>query len=57
MWGIASVLGGDSISTAEAIQYCEVKFLICLYLADFANQKLSAIYNFQTKIALDFYRS
>ena len=46
---------GDSISTAEAIQYCGVKFLIFLYLADIANQKLSAIYNFETKIALDFY--
>ena len=33
--GIASVhlgiLWGDSISTAEAIQYCGVKFLIFLY--------------------------
>ena len=45
--GIASVhVGdsmGDSISTAEAIQYCRVKFLIFLYLADIANQKLSFI--------------
>ena len=61
--GVASVLWrlfstvGDSISTAEAIQYCRVKFLIFLYLADIANQKLSAIYNFETKIALDFYCS
>ena len=62
--GIASVHVGDSISavggsisTAEAIQYCGVKFLIFLYLADIANQKLSAIYNFETKIALDFYCS
>ena len=54
---IASVLLGDSISTAEAIQYCGVKFLIFLYLADIVNQKLSAIYNFETKIVLDFYRN
>ena len=60
--GIASVHVGDSISTvgdsisvAEATQYCGVKFLIFLSLADIANQKLSAIYNFETKIALDFY--
>ena len=60
--GIASVLVGDSISTvgdsistAEAIQHCGVKFSIFLYLADIANKKLSAIYNFETKIALDFY--
>ena len=60
--GIASVYVGDSISTvgdsistAEAIQYCGVKFLIFLYLADIANQQLSAIYNFETKTALDFY--
>ena len=53
---------GDSISTVgiasvlrEAIQYCGVKFLIFLHLDDIANQKLSAIYNFETKIALDFY--
>ena len=52
-----SVLWGDSISTAEAIRYCGVKFLIFLYLVDIANQKLSAIYNFETKIALDFYRN
>ena len=51
MWGITSVLWGDSISTAEVIQYCGVKFLIFLYLADIANQKLSAIYNFEMKIA------
>ena len=57
MWRIASVLWVDSISTAEAIQYCGVKFLIFLYLADIANQKLSAFYNFETKIALDFYRN
>ena len=57
MWGIASVLWGDSISTVEAIQYCGVKFLIFLYLADIANQKLSTIYNFETKIALGFYRN
>ena len=56
--GIASVHVGDSISTvedsistAEAIQYCGVKFLIFLYLADIANQKLSTIYNFETKLA------
>ena len=62
MWGIASVhVGdsistvGDSISTVEAIQYCGVKCLIFLYLANIANQKLSVIYNFETKIALDFY--
>ena len=55
MCGIASVLWEDSISTGEAIQYCGVKFLIFLYLVDIANQKLSAIYNFETKIALDFY--
>ena len=54
MWGIASVLWGNSISTAQAIQYCGVKFLIFLYLVDIANQKLSAIYNFETKIALIF---
>ena len=53
--GIASVHAGDSISTVEAIQYCGVKFLFFLYLADVANQKHSAIYNFETKIALDFY--
>ena len=46
---------GDSISTVEAIQYCGVEVLIFLYLADIVNQKLSAIYNFETKIALDFY--
>ena len=57
MWEISSVLWGDSISTVEAIQYCRVKFLIFLYLADIANQKLSTIYNFETKIALDFYRN
>ena len=45
----------DSISTVEAIQYCRVKFLIFLYLADTGNQKLSAIYNFEIKIVLDFY--
>ena len=50
MWGIV-------ISTAEAIQYCGVKFSIFLYLADIVNQKLSAFYNFETKIALDFYRN
>ena len=38
---------GDSISTVE--------FLIFLYLVDVVNQKLSAIYHFETKIALDFY--
>ena len=53
--GISTV--GDSISPAEAIQYCGVKFLIFLHLADIANQKLSTIYNFETKIALDFYRN
>ena len=53
--GIASVHVGDSISTVEAIQYCRVKFLIFLYLADIANQKLSAIYNFEMKIVLGFY--
>ena len=46
---------GDSISTVKAIQYCRVKFLIFLYLVDIANQRLSAIYNFETKILLDFY--
>ena len=46
----------DSINTVEAIQYCGVKFLIFLYLAYTADQKLSAIYNFETKIVLDFYR-
>ena len=45
---------GDSISTVEAIQYCGVKFLIFLYLVDIANQTLSAIYNFETKMTLDF---
>ena len=55
MWGIALSTVGDSISTAEAIQYCGVKFLIFLYLADVVNQKRSAIYNFETKIALNFY--
>ena len=55
--GIASVLWGDSISTVKAIQYRGVKFLIFLHLADIANQKLSAIYNFETKIVLDFYRN
>ena len=44
LWGIASVHVEDSIST-----------LIFLYLANIANQKLSAIYNFETKIVLDFY--
>ena len=44
-----------SMSIAEAIQYCGVKFLNFLYLADIANQKLSTIYNFETKIALGFY--
>ena len=55
MWGDSISTVGDSISTVEAIQYCRVKFLIFLYLADIANQKLSAIYNFEMKIALDFY--
>ena len=62
--GIASVHVGDSISTVgnststeEAIQYCGVKFLIFLCLADIANQRLSTIYNFEMKIALDFYRN
>ena len=48
---------GDSISIIGAIQYCGVKFLIFLYLAGIANQKLSTNYNFETKIALDFYRN
>ena len=48
---------GDSISTVEAIQYRRAEFLIFLHFADIANQKLSTIYNFETKIALDFYRS
>ena len=56
MWEIASVLQRDSISTAEAIQSFRVKFLIFLHLANIANQKLSTIYNFETKIALNFYR-
>ena len=62
MWGDSiSTVGDsistveDSISTVEAIQYCGIKFLIFLYLADITNQKLSAIYNFETKIALNFY--
>ena len=55
MWGNSISTVGDSISTAEAIQYCGVKFLIFLYLVDIANQKLSAIYNFKPKIALDLY--
>ena len=56
MWGDSISTVGDSISTVEAIQYCGVKFLIFLSdLADIANQKLSAIYNFETKVALDFY--
>ena len=46
---------GDSISTVEAIQYYGVKFLIFIYLADIGDQELSTIYNFETKIALDFY--
>ena len=55
MWGDSISTVGDSISTAEAIRYFGVKFLIFLYVADIANQKLSAIYNFETKVALDFY--
>ena len=55
--GIASVHVGDSISTVEAIQYCGVEFLAFLHFADIANRKLSTIYNFETKIALDFYRN
>ena len=43
----------DSISTVEAIQYCGVKILTFLYLADIMNQKLSGIYNLETKIALN----
>ena len=57
MWGDSISTVGDRISTAEAIQYCGVKFLIFLYLVDIANQKLSAVYNFETKIVLDFYRN
>ena len=55
MWGDSISTVGDTISAVEAIQYCRVKFLIFLYLADIANQKLLAIYNFETKIALAFY--
>ena len=44
--GIASVLQ-RRFSTAR------VRFLVSLYLADIANQKLSTIYNFKT----DFYRN
>ena len=46
--GIASVHVGDSISTVgDSISTVEAIQL--------ANQKLSAIYNFETKIVLDFY--
>ena len=68
--GIASVHVGDGISTVgdristlgiasvlrRLFSTVELNFLIFLYLADITNQKLSAIYNFETKIVLDFYR-
>ena len=54
MWGIASVLQGDSISTAKAIQYCGVKFLVFLHLADIANQKLSNYLQFRNKNSAGF---
>ena len=63
--GIASVLWRDSISTCGGYhqycgglhQYCGVKFLIFIHLADKGNKKLSTIYNFETKLALEFYRN
>ena len=51
-----SIVGG-SISTAEAIQYCGAEFLIFLHFADIVNKKFSVIYNFETKIELDFYHN
>ena len=48
---------GDSISTAETIHYCGVEFLIFLHFADIVNKNFSVIYNFETKIALDFYHN